>query len=112
MLSSAACKWLKLKLVTPSLMCLFAANYHLIYVRTAPIWPCSSVEQQSSVPEVVGLNPVGAIDFFSFSVWAHFLSRANAQKVLFRIFIQHFNIPHLNHYIWQNNPVAGIFHRG
>ena len=27
-------------------------------------------------------------DFFSFSVWAHFLARANAQKVLFGIFVR------------------------
>ena len=31
---------------------------------------------------------VGVRDFFSFSVWAHFLSRTNAQKVLFGIFIR------------------------
>ena len=40
------------------------------------------------VPEVVGSNPTGVRDFFSFSVWAHFLSRAIAQKVLFGIFIR------------------------
>ena len=44
------------------------------------------VEQRWSVPEVVDSNPTGVRDFFSFSVWAHFLSRANAQKVLFGIF--------------------------
>ena len=36
---------------------------------------------------------------FPFSVWAHFLSGAIAQKVSLGIFIQHFNWPHLNHYI-------------
>ena len=36
------------------------------------------VEQRWSVLEVVGSNPTGIIDFFSFSVWAHFLSWANA----------------------------------
>ena len=47
------------------------------------------VEQWWSVPEVVGSNPSGVRDFFSFSVWAHFLCRGtgNAQKVLFGIFI-------------------------
>ena len=30
-------------LVTPSLMCSFAANYHLNFPRPAPIWPCSSI---------------------------------------------------------------------
>ena len=34
-----------------------------------------------------GSNPAGVRDFFSF-VWAHFLSRANAQKVSFGIFIR------------------------
>ena len=33
----------KTSLVTPSLMCSFAANYHLNFPRPAPIWPCSSV---------------------------------------------------------------------
>ena len=44
------------------------------------------VEQRWSVPEVVGLNPTEVGDFSSLSVWAHFLSRANAQKVLLGIF--------------------------
>ena len=39
-------------------------------------------------PEFVGSNPTRVRDFFSFSVWAHFLSRADAQKVLFGIFIR------------------------
>ena len=30
-------------LVTPSLTCSLAANYHLNFPRPAPIWPCSSV---------------------------------------------------------------------
>ena len=30
-------------LITPSLMCSFAANYHLNFPRPASIWPCSSV---------------------------------------------------------------------
>ena len=42
----------------------------------------------------MGSNPTGVRDFFSFSVWAHFLSRAIAQKVLFRIFTLNFNLPH------------------
>ena len=37
--------------------------------------------------EVVGLNPTKVRDFFSFPVWAHFLSRAINQKVIFGIFI-------------------------
>ena len=37
--------------------------------------------------------------FFSFSVWVHLLSKAIAQKVLFGIFLEHFYLPHLNHYI-------------
>ena len=39
-------------------------------------------------PEVVCSNPTRVRDFFSFSVWAHFLFRADAQKVLFGIFIR------------------------
>ena len=55
-------------LVTPSLTCSSAANYHLNFPRPAPIWPCSSVgEQRRSVPEVVGSNPTTVRDFFSFS---------------------------------------------
>ena len=78
-------------LVTPSLTCSFAANLVITCLpRPAPIWPCSYV------PEVVGSNPTGVRDFFSsLSVWAHFLSRANAEKVLFRIFVEQFNLPHL-----------------
>ena len=49
-------------------------------------------------PEVVGSNPTGDTDLFSFSVLAHFLSRAIAQKVLFGTILEHFNLPHLNHY--------------
>ena len=36
----------------------------------------------------MGSNPTGIRDIFSFSVWANFLSRAIAQKVLFGIFIR------------------------
>ena len=42
----------------------------------------------------MGSNPIGVTYFFSFSVWAHFLSTVIAQKVLFEIFIQHFSLPH------------------
>ena len=45
-----------------------------------------------SLPGVVGSTPTGVIDYFSFFVWAHFLSRAIAQKVSFGIFIQHINL--------------------
>ena len=42
-------------------------------------------------------TPPGSDIFFSFSVWAYFLSRAVAQKVsLFVICIQDFSLPHLN----------------
>ena len=58
------------------------------------------VEQRLSVPEVVGSNPTGVRDVFSFFMWASFLSRAIAQKVSFRIsVIQHLNLTHLNHYM-------------
>ena len=30
--------------------------------------------------------------FFSFSMWAHFVSRAGTQKVLVGIFLEHFNL--------------------
>ena len=33
------------------------------------------VEQRRSIAEVMGSNPTGVKEFFSFSVWAHFLSR-------------------------------------
>ena len=39
------------------------------------------LNEPNYVSEVVDLNPTGVRDFFSFSVWVHFLSRANAQKV-------------------------------
>ena len=39
------------------------------------------VEQRWSVPEVVGSNPTGVREFFSFSVWADFFFWAIAQKV-------------------------------
>ena len=48
-------------------------------------------------------NPTGVGDFFSFSVWAHFLSRANAQKVLFGNLLEHLNLPHFNHYMFKRN---------
>ena len=51
--------------------------------------------QARSAPKVVGSNPTGVRNFFSFSVWAHFLSRAIAQKGSFGTFIQLFNLPHL-----------------
>ena len=37
--------------------------------------------------EVAGSNPLGS-EIFSLSLCTHFLSRANAQKVLFGIFIR------------------------
>ena len=86
-------------LVTPSLACSFAANYHLILNLPQPafIWPCGSAGRAT----VICSGGRGVVrDFFSFSVWAHFLSRVFAQKILFGIFIQNFNIPHLNHYIF------------
>ena len=46
------------------------------------------VEQRGSVTEVVGSNHTGVRNFFSFSVRAHFLSRANALKIIFGIFIR------------------------
>ena len=46
------------------------------------------VEQWWSVPEVMSSNPTRVRGFFSFSMWAHFLSRAIDQKVLFGIFIR------------------------
>ena len=39
---------------------------------------------------------MGSDIFFSFSVWAHFLSRAYAQKEIFGILLEHFNLSHLN----------------
>ena len=46
----------------------------------------------------MGSNPTGVRDFLSFSAWTHFHSRANAQKVSFGTILEHFNLPHLNHY--------------
>ena len=43
------------------------------------------LRQQWSVPEVVGSNPTGVRDFFSFLVWAHFLSRASTQGIVWNI---------------------------
>ena len=40
-----------------------------------------------------GAYPIGDRDFCSFSMWAHFLSRAITQ-IIFGIFTQHFNLPH------------------
>ena len=59
------------------------------------------------VAQLVGSNPIGIREFFFFSVWAHFLSRAIVQKVLLAIFIQHFNLPHLNYYIFLTK-LAGV----
>ena len=42
----------------------------------------------------------GYVDDFSLSVWVHFLSRAFAQKVSFRIFIQHFNLSNVKTMIY------------
>ena len=44
------------------------------------------------------VKQTGVRDFFSFSMWAHFPSRAFTLKVLFGIFIQHFNLEHLNNF--------------
>ena len=85
--------------VTCSLTCSFAANYQFNFPRPAPIWPCSSVGKATEiVPAVVGSNPTGVRDFLSPCGPISF-PWAIAQKVLFGIFIQHFNTPHFNHYI-------------
>ena len=76
-----------------------AANYHLNFPRLVPIWPCSSVGKVTVIRSGGrGFEPHRGQILFSSSVWAHFLSGANTQKVLFGIFIQHFKIriPHLN----------------
>ena len=48
--------------------------------------------------EVVGSNPTGAKDFFSFPCVPIFFLTLG-QEVLFEIFVQYFNIPSLKHYI-------------
>ena len=63
-------------LVSPSLTCSFAANLSPFKIKIEI--------SHNQLP--AGSNPTRVRDFFSFSVWAHFLSRANAQKVLFGIF--------------------------
>ena len=45
-------------------------------------------EKRWSIAEVRESDPTRVRDFFSFSMWAHFLSRAIAQKVLFGIFVR------------------------
>ena len=42
------------------------------------------------------LSTSGIRDFFSFSVWAHFLARAIAQKILFGILIRVFQLTAFN----------------
>ena len=68
---------------TIRLICSFAANYHdLNFPWPAPIWPWLSqlVEQQRRA--IIRVR-----DFFSFSVWVHFLFWAFTRKVLFGTFI-------------------------
>ena len=73
-------------LVTPSLTCSFTANYHLNFPRPAPVWPCSSVGRATvTCSEGRGFKPHQGQRFILL-LWAHFLSRANAHKVLFGIF--------------------------
>ena len=55
------------------------------------------------VKEVLGSNPTDIRDFFFFSAWVHFLSKAIAQKILFGILIQHFNLQNLNRYSPSNS---------
>ena len=72
-------------------MCSFAANYHLNFHDQLPSGLVAQlVEQRLSVPEVVDSSATGVREFFSFFLWAHFLSKANAQKVLFGISIRAF----------------------
>ena len=68
----------------------FSANYYLNFPRPDSIWLCSLVGRATVICS-------GVRDLFSFSMWAHFLSRANAHKVIFGIIIiEHFNLSHLN----------------
>ena len=68
----------------------FSANYYLNFPRPDSIWLCSLVGRATVICS-------GVRDLFSFSLWAHFLSRANAHKVIFGIIIiEHFNLSHLN----------------
>ena len=84
-------------LISPSFTCSFFANFQLNKPRPAPIWSCSSVVRACNGdmfrPARVRIPGTGVRYFSSFSVWAHFLSRAIAQnsKVSFGIFIQHFS---------------------
>ena len=88
-------------LVTLHGACLFAAIYHLNYPRPELNYlPCSSVGiAMVNCSEGRGFESHRGQRVFSFSVWAHFLFGAIAQKVLLGIFIQRFNLPHLNHFI-------------
>ena len=54
------------------------------------------VEKWISVLEVQH----GKRDLFFFTMWAHFLSRAKSQKVLFGIIVQHFNLIYLNYFMY------------
>ena len=84
-------------LVTPSFTCSFAANYYLNFPRPALIWPCSSAGRATVICSGGrGFRSRRSQRFFSFSVRAHFLSRAIAQKETFEIFIlQHFSMLYL-----------------
>ena len=75
--------WLSilLLLVCQSILCKLPSG--LVHVHVAQL-----IVQRWSVPEVVGSNLSGVRDFFSFSMWDHFLSMAIAQKVLFGLFIR------------------------
>ena len=87
--------------LTDSLPCSFAANYHLNdlnFPRPTPISPCSSVGRATVICSGGrGFQSHQGQRFFLFcSVWAYFLSRDNAQKVLFGILLEHFNLSQLN----------------
>ena len=86
---------------------LIAANSHLKLPRPAPIWPRSSVGRATVICSGAhGFESHRGQRFFSFSVWPHFLSKAVTQKVLFGIFLQQFNLPHLIHY--KANNIVGF----
>ena len=90
-------------LVTPSLTCSFATNYHLNFPRPAPIWPCSLVGKATVICSrghefephrgqrfFFYLSPCRLIYFLGLLLRRYYLG----------YLLEHFNLPHLNHDIY------------
>ena len=96
--------------VTSSPTCPFTAIYHRNFPRPAPIWPCSSFGRATVIcsgdrrfephrvsSENFSPSPYGPIFFLVLTLRRYYFG--------YLFIVEHFNLPHLNHYMYNKRYV-------